>query len=98
MAHDAFTFVPMRPEHLPLMRHWLEQPHWREWWGDVDEEIAYVTDMIAGRDSTEPYLIIHDEAPIGYHGQQYSALLSTIFKGRAAVPQRRYVRHVSGRP
>lgn len=56
----------MRPEHLPLMRHWLEQPHWREWWGDVDEEIAYVTDMIAGRDSTEPYLIIHDEAPIGY--------------------------------
>lgn len=41
---------------------------------------------------------LRDEAPIGYHGQQYSALLSTIYKGRAAVPQRRYVRHVSGRP
>lgn len=66
MADSGITFAPMQSEHLPLMRHWLEQPHWRAWWGEVEEEIAHVADMIEGRDSTEPYLIIHNGAPIGY--------------------------------
>ena len=40
---------------------------------------------------------LRDEAPIGYHGQQYSALLSMIFRSRRAKPARRYVRHAGGR-
>ena len=39
---------------------------------------------------------LRDNLPIGYHGQQYSAILNTIYKGRMAMPQRRYVRHVGG--
>jgi hypothetical protein len=38
---------------------------------------------------------LRDDAPIGYHGQQYSSLLSMIARGRRAAPPRLYVRHVS---
>lgn len=39
---------------------------------------------------------LRDDAPIGYHGQQYSSLLNMISKSRRAMPARRYVRHVGG--
>lgn len=39
---------------------------------------------------------LRDDAPIGYHGQQYSAMLAMIAKSRSAMPARRYVRHVGG--
>ena len=39
---------------------------------------------------------LRDDAPIGYHGQQYSAMLAMVAKSRAAMPARRYVRRVGG--
>jgi hypothetical protein len=35
---------------------------------------------------------LRDEAPIGYHGQQYSAMLAMIAKSRAGRPVRKYIR------
>jgi RimJ/RimL family protein N-acetyltransferase len=60
------TFVPVTKEHLPLLRRWMSQPHWQEWWGEPDTELGYIVAMIEGRDSTEPYLFQVDERPVGY--------------------------------
>ncbi len=60
------TFVPVTKEHLPLLRRWMNQAHWQEWWGKPETELGYIVDMIEGRDSTEPYLFHVDERPVGY--------------------------------
>ena len=43
------TFHPATAADLPLLREWTETPHWREWWGDPDEELGFIRDMVAGR-------------------------------------------------
>ena len=35
-----YTFRPLTPDDLPLMRRWLKMPHVRVWWGDVERNIA----------------------------------------------------------
>ena len=38
----------------------------REWWGDPDEELGLIRDMVEGRDTTRPYLIALRGEPVGY--------------------------------
>ncbi|MGE3990688.1 GNAT family N-acetyltransferase [Pseudorhodoplanes sp.] len=59
-------FVPVQAEHLPLLHRWLTAPHMREWWGDPETELGFIRDMIEGRDTTRPFLITLDDAPVGY--------------------------------
>ncbi|MBO6756426.1 MAG: GNAT family N-acetyltransferase [Roseibium sp.] len=51
---------------LPLLSRWMHQPHWQEWWGDPETELGYVRDMLAGKDSTRPYLFQVDGSAAGY--------------------------------
>src|ERR1700742_5036945 len=62
----AISFLPVEQKHYPLLRTWLGEPHMREWWGDVEEELGYIRDMVEGRDTTRPFLIALDGAPVGY--------------------------------
>ena len=41
-------------------------PHVREWWGDPEEELGFIRDMVEGRDTTRPFVIELDGAPVGY--------------------------------
>lgn len=59
-------FAPVEPEHYPLLATWLEAPHVREWWGDPKEELGFIRDMVEGRDTTRPFLILLDGRPVGY--------------------------------
>ena len=60
-------FAPVTEQDLPLLLGWLAQPHWQEWWGgDIEAELSYWRDMIADRDSTRPYMLLHLGRPIGY--------------------------------
>ena len=59
-------FVPVGPEHYPLLQAWLDAPHMREWWGDSEDELGVIRDMVEGRDTTRPFLIAMDGEPIGY--------------------------------
>ncbi|MDZ5697397.1 GNAT family N-acetyltransferase [Chelativorans sp. M5D2P16] len=59
-------FTPVEPGHYPLLRQWLRAPHVREWWGEVEEELGFIRDMVEGRDTTRPFLIMLDEEPVGY--------------------------------
>lgn len=59
-------FVPVAPQHYPLLRTWLAAPHMREWWGDPETELGYIQAMVEGRDTTRPFLIALDGEPVGY--------------------------------
>ena len=59
-------FSPVGEKHYPLLLAWLNEPHVREWWGDPDEEIGFIRDMVEGRDTTRPFLITLDGEPVGY--------------------------------
>jgi len=60
------SFAPVGPEHYPLLGDWLAAPHMREWWGDPEEELGFIRDMVEGRDTTRPFMIVLDGAPVGY--------------------------------
>lgn len=60
-------FRPVQSEDLPLLERWLKTPHWQEWWGEAwESELAHIHDMVEGRDSTRPFLILLDGRPAGY--------------------------------
>ena len=60
------AFIPVTAEHFPLLDEWLRRPHMREWWGDSDDELGFIRDMVEGRDTTRPFLIVLDGQPVGY--------------------------------
>lgn len=65
-ADRQISFIPVVPEHYALLRTWLERPHMREWWGDPDTELGYIRDMVEGRDTTRPFIILSAGEPVGY--------------------------------
>lgn len=65
-ADHKISFMPVAPEHYALLRGWLERPHMREWWGDPETELGYIRNMVEGRDTTRPFLIISANEPVGY--------------------------------
>lgn len=36
------------------------------WWGDPETEFGHIRDMVEGRDTTRPFLIVLDGTPVGY--------------------------------
>ncbi|MHA7775178.1 GNAT family N-acetyltransferase [Roseibium sp. M-1] len=60
------TFRPVSENDLPMLLDWMQRPHWREWWGDPQEEVGYVRDMIEGRDTTKPFIFQMDGRDMGY--------------------------------
>jgi RimJ/RimL family protein N-acetyltransferase len=62
----AIEFKPVQHADIPLLRSWLNKPHWREWWGDPDTELDYIIDMVDGRDTTKPFIFHIDGKPAGY--------------------------------
>ncbi|MBB4066901.1 GNAT family N-acetyltransferase [Gellertiella hungarica] len=63
---ERIEFKPVTRGDLPLLLEWFKEPHMQEWWGEPDEELAMVRDMVEGRDSTRPFLIQLDGQPVGY--------------------------------
>jgi len=63
---DEIGFVPVTPEHYGLLEGWLHAPHMRAWWGEPEEELGFIRDMVEGRDTTQPYLIVVGGEPVGY--------------------------------
>ncbi|CAK7258573.1 MULTISPECIES: GNAT family N-acetyltransferase [unclassified Shinella] len=59
-------FSPVGEGHYPLLHAWLNRPHMREWWGDPEEELGFIRDMVEGKDTTRPFLIMLDGKPVGY--------------------------------
>ena len=61
----AYTFRPMSPADLPLIRRWLGEAHVREWWGDPDEQLALVSgDLI--EPAMDQFFVLAGDKPFGY--------------------------------
>jgi RimJ/RimL family protein N-acetyltransferase len=63
---EHVSFVPVEPGHYALLRTWFATPHMQAWWGDPETELGYIRDMVEGRDSTRPFLIVVSNTPVGY--------------------------------
>jgi aminoglycoside 6'-N-acetyltransferase len=62
----SISFRPVTQADFAKLRGWMEKPHWRQWWGDPEEELAYIKEMIEGRDTTRPFIFAVDGQPVGY--------------------------------
>lgn len=63
----TIAFRPVLPDDYAMLARWMEQPHWREWWGEPETELGYVRDMVEGRDDTcRPFLFTLDGEAAGY--------------------------------
>lgn len=62
---SPYDFRPLAREDLPLVRHWLLQPHVARWWGDVDEEMAAIA-TIFDDPHVDAFLMLLDGRPVGY--------------------------------
>lgn len=82
----GLTFRRLRRPDLPLVHRWLHEPHVARWWyadaGDFDEVSSKYSAYIEDREPVEPYLILHDERPVGYaqsyrvaDDEEYAALV-----------------------
>ncbi len=60
------TFRPATLEDLTLLEAWMQEPHWRKWWGAADKEIGYIRDMLDRKDSTRPFIFQEDGMDKGY--------------------------------
>ena len=66
MSPRTYDFRPLSHGDLPLIHRWLEMPHVREWWGEPEDELDYMRDMIDGRDTTRPFIVLADGQPFAY--------------------------------
>ena len=64
-ALDRYTFRPVEPHDLPMLRTWLEAEHVEEWWEDPERQIA---DIAAHLDdpAVDPHVVSFDDKPFGY--------------------------------
>lgn len=60
------AFRTVNTADLPMLRAWMEQAHWREWWGESETELGYIEDMIEGRDTTKPFIFQVGGTDFGY--------------------------------
>jgi aminoglycoside 6'-N-acetyltransferase len=67
----VIAFLPLRPEHLPLLHAWFARPHLQQWWtageaftlAQVEEEYGVLT---RGEDPARGFLLEVDGRPAGY--------------------------------
>ncbi len=62
-------FDPLQGDDLPLLHAWLHREHVAAWWRErptYAEVVAEYTPCIAGETPTRCYLVIYEDAPIGY--------------------------------
>lgn len=59
-------FRPVTLADFPMLRRWLDEPEVRAWWGDPERELGEIREMVEGRDTTRPFVIEFDGAPVGY--------------------------------
>jgi len=64
MTAGAYEFRPMTAADLPLVLHWLKQPHVVEWWGDTHEQFALVSGDLEV-EAMEQFIVAFADRPFG---------------------------------
>jgi aminoglycoside 6'-N-acetyltransferase len=61
----AYAFQPMTPDHLPMIRRWLETPEVVRWWGDPSEQYVLVSGDLDHPDMDQ-FIVALKDHPFGY--------------------------------
>ena len=61
----SYTFRAVEKSDLPLLKDWIAEPHWQEWWGKADEALAEI-EAAMDEDATEPMIVELGGRPIAY--------------------------------
>ncbi len=112
MDPRGISFRGLRASDLDLMHRWLNAPHVRRWWYAEGTSHAEIEDQylpaIEGREATRPFVILHENKPIGYiqsyltsDDAEYASLVDVensagvdLFIGEAEYLHRGLGRHV----
>lgn len=65
MAPSDYVFRAMSAADLPLLRRWLERPHFVEWWGDPDEQFELVKNDL-DEPAMDQFLVATEDRPFAY--------------------------------
>jgi aminoglycoside 6'-N-acetyltransferase len=65
MTAGAYQFRPMTAADLPLVLHWLKQPHVVQWWGDTHEQFALVSGDLEV-EAMEQFIVALGDRPFAY--------------------------------
>ena len=57
MTSSPYVFRPMTAADLPLVLHWLQQPHVMQWWGDTHEQFGVLDALPLGRRCVRRHLV-----------------------------------------
>jgi aminoglycoside 6'-N-acetyltransferase len=61
----TYGFRAATEDDLPLLAGWLAEPHVREWWGEPDEALAELKQVMT-EESVEPLIVEFKGQPIAY--------------------------------
>jgi aminoglycoside 6'-N-acetyltransferase len=62
---SPYRFSRMTEADLPLIKHWLEQPHVLEWWGSTHEQFEIVSGDLQV-ETMQQYIVSLGERPFAY--------------------------------
>jgi aminoglycoside 6'-N-acetyltransferase len=62
---SQYQFRVMTAADLPLVQHWLQQPHVQEWWGDPDAQLGLVSEDLS-HPAMDQYIVSAGARPFGY--------------------------------
>ena len=65
MTADSYEFRPMTAADLPLVLHWLKQPHVVQWWGDTHEQFELVSGDLE-IEAMDQYIVATGGRPFAY--------------------------------
>lgn len=62
----AISFISLTPDDLPVLHHWLQQPHVREFWDDGDRTLNQVLTHYDRKNNVQRYFFTINQEPSGY--------------------------------
>jgi len=65
MTVGDYQFRPMTAADLPLVLHWLKQPHVVQWWGDTHEQFELVSGDLEV-EAMDQFIVALDDRPFAY--------------------------------
>jgi aminoglycoside 6'-N-acetyltransferase len=65
MIADTYEVRPMTAADLPLVLHWLKQPHVVQWWGDTHEQFELVSGDLE-IEAMDQYIVATGGRPFAY--------------------------------
>jgi len=65
VAAPRYLFRAMTADDLPLVLHWLKQPHVMEWWGDTHEQFELVSGDLEV-EAMDQFIVALDDRPFAY--------------------------------